>query len=117
PCRTHPQAADRARSPAGRRRSPHHCQSLSRRMSMYTRRQWLGRTVGMGAALALNPRLLEALQQQPLLTRAIPSSGEQLPLVGLGSSATFSQVARSEDYSALREVLQALVDHGGRVFD
>lgn len=84
---------------------------------MYTRRQWLGRTVGMGAALALNPRLLEALQQQPLLTRAIPSSGEQLPLVGLGSSATFSQVARSEDYSALREVLQALVDHGGRVFD
>ncbi len=84
---------------------------------MYTRRQWLGRTLGVGAALALNPRLLEALQQGQLLTRAVPSTGEQLPMVGLGSSATFSQVARSEDYSALREVLQALVENGGRVFD
>jgi aryl-alcohol dehydrogenase-like predicted oxidoreductase len=84
---------------------------------MFTRRQWLGRTLGAGAALALNPRFLEALQQGQLLTRAIPSSGEQLPLVGLGSSATFSQVARSEDYSALREVLRTLVDRGGKVFD
>lgn len=84
---------------------------------MYTRRQWLGRTFGVGAALALNPRLLEALQQGQLLTRAVPSTGEQLPMVGLGSSATFSQVARSEDYSALREVLRALVENGGRVFD
>jgi len=37
--------------------------------------------------------------------------------VGLGSSATFSQVARSEDFSALGEVLRALVDNGGSVFD
>jgi aryl-alcohol dehydrogenase-like predicted oxidoreductase len=86
-------------------------------MPMLTRRQWLGRTLGAGAALALNPRLLEALQQGQLLTRAVPSTGEQLPLVGLGSSATFSQVARSEDFSALREVLRTLVERGGRVFD
>lgn len=84
---------------------------------MLTRRQWLGRTLGAGAALALNPRLVEGLQQGRLLTRAIPSTGEQLPLVGLGSSATFSQVARSEDYSALREVLRTLVERGGSVFD
>jgi aryl-alcohol dehydrogenase-like predicted oxidoreductase len=38
-------------------------------------------------------------------------------VVGLGSSATFSQVARSEDVSALREVLAAMVEHGGTVFD
>lgn len=84
---------------------------------MFTRRQWLGRTLGAGAALALNPRFLEALQQGQLITRAVPSSGERLPMVGLGSSATFSQVARSEDYSALREVLNALVEQGGSVFD
>lgn len=84
---------------------------------MFTRRQWLGRTFGAGAALALNPRFLEALQQGQLLTRAVPSSGEQLPLVGLGSSATFSRVARSEDFSALREVLSTLVERGGKVFD
>lgn len=52
-----------------------------------------------------------------LITRAIPSTGEQIPVVGLGSSATFSQVARSEDVTALREVLRALYDAGGRVFD
>lgn len=84
---------------------------------MFTRRQWLGRAFGAGAALALDPRLLRALQQGELLARAIPSTGERLPLVGLGSSATFSRVARSEDYSALREVLRTLVERGGRVFD
>jgi aryl-alcohol dehydrogenase-like predicted oxidoreductase len=52
-----------------------------------------------------------------MLTRAIPSSGEPLPVVGLGSSATFSRVARSEDSTALREVLGTLIRQGGRVFD
>jgi aryl-alcohol dehydrogenase-like predicted oxidoreductase len=84
---------------------------------MVTRREWLGWTLGAGAAITIDPKLLRALQQQPLLKRAIPSSGEEVSLVGLGSSATFSQVARSEDYSALREVLGTLVEQGGSVFD
>ncbi|HRO26231.1 MAG TPA: aldo/keto reductase, partial [Luteimonas sp.] len=65
----------------------------------------------------LPPGRVFAADAAPLLTRAIPSTGESLPLVGLGSSATFSQVARSEDVSALGEVLRALVDGGGTVFD
>jgi aryl-alcohol dehydrogenase-like predicted oxidoreductase len=81
------------------------------------RRHWLGLTAGAGAALALNPRLLTALKTRELITRAVPSTGEQLPIIGLGSSATFSQVARSEDYSALRDVLRTLTDKGGTVFD
>jgi aryl-alcohol dehydrogenase-like predicted oxidoreductase len=84
---------------------------------MVTRREWLGLTMGAGAALTLDPRLLRAWQQQPMLMRAIPSTGEKVPLVGLGSSATFSQVARSEDVSALREVLKTMVEQGGTVFD
>jgi aryl-alcohol dehydrogenase-like predicted oxidoreductase len=84
---------------------------------MLTRREWLGLTAGAGAALALDPRLLRALQRQQLITRAVPKTGEQLPIVGLGSSATFSQVARSEDVSALREVLRTMVDGGATVFD
>jgi aryl-alcohol dehydrogenase-like predicted oxidoreductase len=82
---------------------------------MLTRRDWLTLTAGAGAALVFDPFLLHA--QQPLITRAIPSSGEKLPVVGLGSSATFSQVARSEDVTALREVLKAFTDQGGTVFD
>ena len=84
---------------------------------MVSRREWLVRTVGAGALLTLDGRLLKALEQNALITRAIPSSGETLPVVGLGSSATFSSVARSEDVSALREVLRTMVDAGGTVFD
>jgi aryl-alcohol dehydrogenase-like predicted oxidoreductase len=82
---------------------------------MLTRRDWLTLTMGAGAAFALGPRQLQA--QQPLLTRPIPSSGERLPLVGLGSSATFAQVARAADQSALAEVFKTLVGQGGTVFD
>jgi aryl-alcohol dehydrogenase-like predicted oxidoreductase len=81
------------------------------------RRNWLVTTAGVGATLGLTPRLLEALRQGQLLRRAIPSTGEMLPAVGLGSSATFSQVARSEDLSALRAVFEAMVQGGGSVFD
>jgi aryl-alcohol dehydrogenase-like predicted oxidoreductase len=84
-------------------------------MTTLTRRDWLSLTLGAGAALALDPRGL--LAQSPLITRAVPSSGEQLPIVGLGSSATFAQVARSEDVAALREVMKALIDRGASVFD
>ena len=83
---------------------------------MIKRREWLGLSLTAGAALALNPRLLWAARQQ-LITRAIPSTGQRLPIVGLGSSATFGQVARSEDVTALREVLRTMVEAGGTVFD
>jgi aryl-alcohol dehydrogenase-like predicted oxidoreductase len=83
---------------------------------MVTRREWLGLSLTAGAALALDPRLLRAAQQQ-LITRAIPSTGERLPIVGLGSSATFAQVASGEDVSALRGVLRAMIEQGGTVFD
>ncbi len=84
---------------------------------MITRRDWL-RLMGMaGAGLTLSPKVLQAMSTQELMTRAIPSTGEQIPVVGLGSSATFSRVARSEDFSALRDVLSALVNNGGSVFD
>jgi len=84
---------------------------------MMNRRQWLGLTAGAGAALALNPRLLSAVRTNELILRAVPSSGERLPVVGLGSSTTFAQVARSEDYSALRDVLRTMIEKGGSVFD
>lgn len=83
---------------------------------MYTRREWLGLTAAAGTALAIHPRFLQA-QDAPMITRAVPSTGEALPIIGLGSSATFSRVARSDDVSALRSVLTALLDNGGSVFD
>ena len=83
---------------------------------MISRRDYLKLALATGAVLSLQPRLLWADQKQNLITRPIPSSGERLPVVGLGSSASFSRLA-SEDAAALAEVLRALVEQGGRVFD
>jgi aryl-alcohol dehydrogenase-like predicted oxidoreductase len=66
--------------------------------------------------MVLDPRVALASESK-LITRAIPSTGERLPIVGLGSSATFAQVARSDDVAALRQVLKQMVDLGGTVFD
>ena len=84
---------------------------------MFTRRDWLRSTAAAGAVLSLDPRVLLGLRGQELITRAVPSSGEQLPIIGLGSSATFRRVAGTEDVSALREVLRTFSDNGARVFD
>ena len=84
---------------------------------MVSRRDWLRITSGAAAALGLNPRLLEAIQSQEVITRAIPSTGERLPVVGLGGANTYSRVARAEDFSTIGGVLRALVDGGGSVLD
>jgi aryl-alcohol dehydrogenase-like predicted oxidoreductase len=84
---------------------------------MVSRRDFLATAAGVGATLSLTPRLLEALAQGQLIQRTIPATGEKIPAIGLGSSATFSAVARSEDVTALKAVFQAMVDQGARVFD
>lgn len=84
---------------------------------MVTRRDWLKYTAAAGAALALDPRSLPAAEKREMLKRAIPVSGEMVPMMGLGGSATFSRMAGSGEAEALREVLRTLVEHGGTVFD
>jgi aryl-alcohol dehydrogenase-like predicted oxidoreductase len=85
---------------------------------MVSRREWLGITLGAGAALALDAcRLGRGPQPVGLIQRAIPSSGEMLPVIGLGSSATFSQFARRDEVDALTDVIRTMVDRGAKVFD
>lgn len=93
---------------------------------MIDRRSWIRTAAGSGAALALSPTLLRALQalgpgatalQGALLKKAIPATGELLPVIGLGSSATFASVARSEDVAALKEVFKAMAERGATLFD
>jgi aryl-alcohol dehydrogenase-like predicted oxidoreductase len=86
---------------------------------MITRREYLKLSLAAGAALTVGPAvaLADSQPRGSLITRAIPSSGEQIPVVGLGSSATFAQVARSADVTPLGEVFAAMVQHGGTVFD
>ena len=80
---------------------------------MINRREFLELTAGAGAALALAPKLLGALRKSSgkLIQRAIPSSGEKLPVIGLGRGND------AVDPAAFREVLETLLDNGGRVLD
>lgn len=68
------------------------------------------------ASLALLPRWLRA-SAADLLSRAIPSSGERLPAIGLGSSASFENSASRGDLQGLTEVLKLMIDLGATVFD
>jgi aryl-alcohol dehydrogenase-like predicted oxidoreductase len=78
-----------------------------------SRRNWLSWSAG-ALTVSIFGRLFD---HEKMLTKPIPSSGEQLPVIGLGSSATFAEVARSEDVGALREVMTTLVQNGGTIFD
>jgi aryl-alcohol dehydrogenase-like predicted oxidoreductase len=84
---------------------------------LISRRKFLGTSLGAGAALTLSPSFLAFAQSATPIMRAIPSSGQLLPAVGLGSSATFAQIARNEDVSALSAVLSRMHELGGRIFD
>ena len=84
---------------------------------MVTRRDWLKLTAAAGAALSVNPRALRAFENQEVMTRLIPGTNERVPLIGLGSSATFSRLASDGDTDPLKGVLSALIDGGGTVFD
>ncbi len=86
---------------------------------MLSRRDWLRVSAGAGALLGLNPRVLRALQTEPVRTRAIPSSGEHLPVIGLGGR-WISMSSSPEELADHRAVLHALADGAegaGRLFD
>ncbi len=77
---------------------------------MTTRRQFL---YAMGATATLPAAATFAVSAERLPRRLIPSSGETLPIIGLGNSNAF----RSGDISLSREVIQRLHDVGGAYID
>lgn len=71
------------------------------------------------ATLAALPAIATAQAQgrPALLTRAIPSSGEQIPLVGLGSWITFNVGRDPQSRMECQEVMRAFFAGGGRLID
>jgi aryl-alcohol dehydrogenase-like predicted oxidoreductase len=55
-------------------------------------------------------------QTDSLITRAIPSSGELVPIVGLGTASIFD-VADETTRGKAKAVIQALIANGGRIID
>jgi diketogulonate reductase-like aldo/keto reductase len=52
-----------------------------------------------------------------MLMHAIPSSGEKLPIIGLGTWQTFDVALTSQNQKQLEEVLSLFVKLGGRIID
>ena len=52
-----------------------------------------------------------------LLTRAVPSTGEALPVIGLGTWQTFDVASTATAQAPLEAVLRTFVDSGGRLVD
>ena len=82
--------------------------SVSRRVAMKA-----GASAALGLALA--PRFAEAQSNLPLITKAIPSSGERIPVIGLGTNAY--SVNTPEQMAPLREVIERMGQMGGTVID
>lgn len=90
---------------------------------MINRREFVGVTLGAGAALALTPDLLFAQAPGTLMQRAMPSSGEKVPVISFGPRPTGTPVpgapfkSEATDVPAAKAVLKAFIDNGGRVVD
>lgn len=63
------------------------------------------------------PWLPEALAQEKVAARPIPHSGEQLPIVGIGTAVIFDFENDAAKSAERRQVIQSLVAGGGRLID
>ncbi len=84
-----------------------------------SRREAIKAGILAGAGLAIGRIPLAAgvgqARQLPLITKPIPSTGEEIPVVGLGTNRY--GVSTPEEMAPLREVLRAMPGLGGKVID
>lgn len=82
---------------------------------MFARRTLL-KSVLATASLPLISGIVAAARPE-VLTRPIPSSGEPLPVIGMGSMKTFDVGDDKATKAGLAKVLQAFFDNGGALID
>jgi len=86
-------------------------------MRAISRRHLLQTGVAAGLSLCLRPPALLAAAE-PLIQRKIPSSGESLPVVGIGTAGGgYEAVTTDAARASLKEVLHRFQEIGGRVVD
>ena len=92
---------------------------MSRKFNLFSRRDMLKISAGAGAGLALGNWSVFAQNSQSsgLIQRAIPSSGERLPLVGIGTARRYNVGTSAEERAPLKEVLKRLPELGGKLID
>ena len=80
-----------------------------------TRREATRLMAGSAASLLVAPSL-RAAEQSSLFQRAIPSSGEMMPVIGLGTSGVFNATSAAER-EPLEQVVAMLAKMGGKMVD
>jgi aryl-alcohol dehydrogenase-like predicted oxidoreductase len=80
----------------------------------WNRRELLKAGIGVGASILLPPTLGLA---ESLIQRKIPSTGESLPVIGIGTARRYEAVTTEAERAPLREVLRQFKETGGRVID
>ena len=83
-------------------------------MSHWTRREFL-KAVSAGSAVAASP--FAALAQPAMIRRAIPSSGERIAALGLGTWITFDVAPGGGQQPACNQVMRGLFQEGGQMVD
>ena len=81
-----------------------------------TRRHFLATTAGAALAPAFGPDLAHAAAQG-IHTRPIPSSGERMPAIGMGTWITFNVGASTEMRQHRKRILEAFFARGGGMID
>jgi aryl-alcohol dehydrogenase-like predicted oxidoreductase len=79
------------------------------------RRELLAGGINMAAAMSV-PGIATA-KAATLLTRKVPSSGEELPVIGLGTSGPFEVGESAAQRAPLAQVLAGFFSGGGRLID
>jgi len=82
----------------------------------WSRRELLKAGIGVGASIFLPSGSLLA-QTASLIQRKIPSTGESLPVIGIGTARRYEAVTTEADRAPLREVLRQFKEMGGKVID
>jgi len=81
-----------------------------------SRRHFIKGLGALSAGLTLMPRAVFGKSRQPV-KHAIPSTGERIPVIGMGTSRTFDVAENSAILTQLGQVLQVFFDNGGTVID
>ena len=81
-----------------------------------SRRNFLKAGAGAGAALLLPAHRVNA-QAGALLQKKIPSSGESIPIIGIGTARRYEEIKSEAEKVPLRETIRRFKELGGRVID
>lgn len=84
-----------------------------------SRREVLKLGVGVGAGLALGriPAFAQTSSAPALIQRVIPSSGEMIPIVGIGTARRYNVGPSAAERAPLKEVLRRFPELGGKLVD